>query len=165
MNVHSTMRQAHGIVRIDVREWNQMQEKVGRCGLETGGECEIHAPVTTHVPGGHPASSPSCPASPPEHAQSFTRFGAPRMHCFSSSSRLHSPRYCKQERVKEGYPPLPNQLLLYLGYIPQSLFSFIPLSFPFPVTELPEIRGRELKIWGWETLCIRGALSEGEECM
>lgn len=35
LNVHSTMRQAHGIVRIDVREWNQILEKVGRCGLET----------------------------------------------------------------------------------------------------------------------------------
>lgn len=108
LSVYSTMRQAHRTVRMDVMGWNQIRAKVGRCDLETGGECEVHAPVTTHVPGGHPASSPSCPASPPEHAQSFTRFGAPRMHCFSSSSRLHSPRYYKQEGVKEGYFPPPT---------------------------------------------------------
>lgn len=72
LNVHSTTRQAHSIVRIDLREWNQIQTEVGRCDLETGGECEVHAPVTIHVPGGHPASS--LPVLPPhQHMPNLSR--------------------------------------------------------------------------------------------
>lgn len=139
-----------------MRERNQIRAKVGRCDLETGGECEAHAPVTTHVPGGHPASSPSCPASPPEHAQSFTRFGAPRMHCFSSSSRLHSPRYCKQEGVKEGYsPPPPTNCCCILVTFP-SLSSHSSL-YPFlsQLQSYQRLGEENRKFEGeWETLYL-----------